>query len=151
MLGPDKTQIRRVLGNYGREFNPFILHIIRRTRSYLENTIDPATGEPYLQPVKVKLFGEQAHESIVLPFYFQRAYTLAEEFCAALSTRVKGAGFFKTLLLRRIGSTMYSGHRTVEKLLTGWNTEADNELLVSEDEYDTESPATEDNERPYGI
>jgi hypothetical protein len=23
------------------------LHIIRRTRSYLENTIDPATGEPY--------------------------------------------------------------------------------------------------------
>ena len=56
LLGPDKTQIRRVLGNYGREFNPFILHIIRRTRSYLETTIDPATGEPYLQPVKVKLF-----------------------------------------------------------------------------------------------
>ena len=37
---------------------------------------------------------------------------------------------------------MYAGHRTVEKLLTEWNTEADNELLVSEDEDDTESPAT---------
>jgi hypothetical protein len=78
-----------------------------------------------------------------LPFYFQRAYSLAEAFCAALSTRIKGAGFFKTLLLRRIGSTMYAGHRTVEKLLTEWNAEADSELLVSEDEDDTESPATE--------
>jgi superfamily II DNA or RNA helicase len=139
LLGPDKTQIRRVLDDYGRQFNPFILHIIRRTRSYLESTIDPATGEPYLQPVKVVLFGEQPNEAIVLPLYFQRAYTLAEEFCAALSSRVKGAGFFKTLLLRRIGSTMYAGHRTVEKLLTEWNTEADADLLVSEDEDDTES------------
>ena len=143
LLDSDKTQIRRVLNNYGREFNPFILHIIRRTRSYLENTIDNETGEPYLQPVKVKLFGEQADESIVLPLYFQRAYTLAEEFCTVLSGRVKGAGFFKTLLLRRIGSTMYAGHRTVEKLLTEWNTDGDNELLASEDEDDTDVTSSE--------
>ena len=143
LLGPDKTQIRRVLGNYGREFNPFILHIIRRTRAYLENTIDPATGEPYLQPVKVKLFGEQREEAILLPFYFQRAYTLAEEFCTVLSTRVKGGGFFKTLLLRRIGSTMYAGRRTVEKLLNEWNTEADSELLDSEDEDDADNLSSE--------
>ena len=120
------------------EINPFILHIIRRTRAYLESTIDPATGEPYLQPVKVKLFGEHPHEAIVLPLYFQTAYTLAEEFCTALSSRVKGGGFFKTLLLRRIGSTMYAGQRTVEKLLNEWNTEAENELMTSEDEDDTE-------------
>jgi superfamily II DNA or RNA helicase len=143
LLGPDKTQIRRVLDDYGRQFNPFILHIIRRTRSYLESTIDPATGEPYLQPVKVILFGEQANEAIILPLYFQRAYTLAEEFCTALSSRVKGAGFFKTLLLRRIGSTMYAGRKTVEKLLTEWNTEANDDLLASEDEDDTESIETE--------
>ena len=62
-------------------------------------------------------------------FIFQRAYTLAEEFCTALSARVKGGGFFKTLLLRRIGSTMYAGRRTVEKLLNEWNTEADNEFV----------------------
>ena len=138
LSNPDKTQIRNVLNNYGREFNPFILHIIRRTRAYLESTIDSETGEPYLQPVKVKLFGEQPHESIVLPLYFQRAYTLAEEFCTVLSSRVKGAGFFKTLLLRRIGSTMYAGHRTVEKLLNEWNTDADSELSALEDEDDTE-------------
>lgn len=81
---------------------------------FCRSSTRPATDEPYLQPVKVKLFGEQAHESIVLPFYFQRAYTLTEDFCAALSSGVKGAGFFKTLLLRRIGSTMYAGHRAVE-------------------------------------
>lgn len=138
----EKPHIRRILGNYGREFNPFILHIIRRTRSYLESTIDPATGEPYLQPVRVKLFGEQPQESIVLPFYFQRAYTYAEEFCTVLSKRVKGAGFFKTLLLRRIGSTMYAGQRTVDKLLNEWST-VPSEELVSEDE-DDDVPGSDD-------
>lgn len=68
--------------------------------------------------------------------YFQRFYTLAEEFCTELSQQVKGAGFFKTLLPRRIGSTMYAGHKTIEKLLNEWNTDADNELTASEDEDD---------------
>lgn len=141
LRGADKTQLRRVLGNYGREYNPFILHIVRRTRTFLENRIDPETREPYLQPVTVRLFGEQSNESIPLPLYFQRAYNLAEEFCQSLSQRVKGAGFFKTLLLRRIGSTMYAGHRTVEKLLNEWNTAAVDSIgedlsLLSEEEDD---------------
>ena len=36
-----------------------------------------------------------------------------------LQQRVKGAGFFKTLLLRRLGSSIEAGRRTVTKLLGG--------------------------------
>ena len=45
------------------------------------------------------------------------AYQEAEAFSLLLQQRVKGAGFFKTLLLRRIGSSMEAGRRTIRKLL----------------------------------
>ncbi|PJE79051.1 RNA polymerase-associated protein RapA [invertebrate metagenome] len=141
LRGPDKTKLRRVLPGYGRQHNPFIRHIIRRTRDYLEATIDPETGEPYLKPVKVQLFGEGGRDSIPLPLYFQKAYEKAEEFSEALSKRAKGAGFFKTLLLRRIGSTLYSGQRTVDKLLNEWAGASGDEQEFSaflEDEDDVE-------------
>ena len=67
---------------------------MRRTREYLETTIDPETGEPYLKPVRVELFGERPAEAISLPPYLQDAYTLAEEFCHLLAARIK-AGFLK--------------------------------------------------------
>ena len=39
--------------------NPFIRHIVLRTREYLETTLDPETGEPFLKPVQVRLHGER--------------------------------------------------------------------------------------------
>lgn len=49
--------------------------------------------------------------------YLREAYEEAENFSILLQKRVKGAGFFKTLLLRRLGSSMEAGRRTVSKLL----------------------------------
>jgi superfamily II DNA or RNA helicase len=118
LTGPDRTKLQRVLYDYGRQHNPFIRHIVRRTRGYLENTIDESTGEPFLKPVRVKLFGEADKESIVLPFYGRQAYDRAEEFCKLLGQRIKSAGLYKTLLLRRIGSTMFAGQKTIDKLLS---------------------------------
>jgi len=66
--------------------------------------------------VKVKLFGETDDEAIVLPPYLQEAYGHAEEFCELLQKRVKGGGFLKTLLLKRVGSTMIAGKNTAEKM-----------------------------------
>ena len=43
---------------------------------------------------------------------------MAERFCALLAER-SNAGFFRTLLLRRMGSTMEAGRRTVDRLLRG--------------------------------
>lgn len=116
-----KSELRRleriIEGNYIQNYNPYLRHIVRRTRDYLENTINPETGEVYLKPVRVKLFGEGDREAIILPVYLKEAYKYAEQFCTLLQKRVKGGGFFKTLLLKRLGSTMIAGKNTAEKLL----------------------------------
>ncbi len=115
--------IRRVqlqnglLPGYGEHFNPLLRCIVRRTRGYLESTINPATGGYYLPRVTVRLFGEDAQSALTLGGYLREAYQEAEEFCRLLQQRVKGAGFFKTLLLRRLGSSMEAGRKTVLKLL----------------------------------
>jgi hypothetical protein len=115
--------IRRVhlqnalLPHYGENFNPLLRCIVRRTRAYLEATINPATGGYFLPKVAVKLFGEEDEGALVLGGYLREAYQEAEAFSLLLQQRVKGAGFFKTLLLRRLGSSMEAGRRTVSKLL----------------------------------
>ena len=115
--------IRRVqlqnglLPDYGANYNPLLRCIVRRTRAYLEATINPATGGYFLPKVTVKLFGENNEGALVLGSYLRDAYAEAEEFSQLLQQRVKGAGFFKTLLLRRMGSSMEAGRRTVAKLL----------------------------------
>ncbi len=69
------------------------------------------------------LFGEGPEDAIPLPLYLNDAYQAAESFCSLLSQRAKGAGFLKTLLLRRIGSTIYAGRQTTEKMLSEWGNE----------------------------
>jgi len=130
------TRLKSVMPEFGKKYNPFIRHIVRRTRNFLEQTIDPSTGEPYLKPVKVKLFGEDSTDSLPLPLYLQDAYNDAEEFCLLLGQRARGAGFLKTLLLRRIGSTIYAGRQTTEKMLNEWGNESGiiNASLFEEDD-----------------
>ena len=130
------TRLKSVIPGFGREHNPFLRHIVRRTRNFLEQIIDPATGEPYLKPVKVTLFGEGPEDAIPLPLYLNDAYQAAESFCSLLSQRAKGAGFLKTLLLRRIGSTIYAGRQTTEKMLAEWGDESRivNAALFEEDD-----------------
>lgn len=122
-----------VLPNFGEQFNPLLRCIVRRTRGYLEEMINPATGGYYLPRVAVRLFGEDANSSLGLGSYLGDAYREAEEFCRLLQQRVKKAGFFKTLLLRRLGSSMEAGRNTVIKLL---GHEADE--LNDEDEDDAD-------------
>ncbi|KJR43840.1 helicase domain-containing protein [Candidatus Magnetoovum chiemensis] len=117
---PDRSRIGRLKKDFIKSHNPFIRHIIRRTREYLENTIDPETNEPYLTPIKVELYGESEEDAIKLPLYLKDAYNYAEEFCSLFASRIKGGGFLKTLLLRRIGSTMIAGKITAEKMLGTW-------------------------------
>lgn len=117
---PDRSRLRQRAEEFGQHHNPFIRLIVRRTRKYLEETHDPETGEPYLKPVRVQLFGEADHEAITLPTYLRDAYGLAEQFCHMLGARAMGGGFMKTLLLRRVGSTIHAGRRTAADLLSTW-------------------------------
>jgi superfamily II DNA or RNA helicase len=118
---PDQAKVRSLAQDFLPNHNPFIRCIIRRTREYLENTINPETNEPYLKPVKVELLGEDDAEAIVLPPYLWDAYAEAEEFCRLVGARVKGSGFLKTLLLRRVGSTICAGQMTAQKMLESWD------------------------------
>lgn len=129
-----RVQLQNVLlPSYGDNYNPLLRCIVRRTRAYLEGTINPATGEYFLPKVAVRLFGEEDEDAIILGGYLREAYQEAEAFSLLLQQRVKGAGFFKTLLLRRLGSSMEAGRRTVGKLLG-----EEPETLDDEDEDDAE-------------
>ncbi|MEW5920664.1 MAG: phospholipase D-like domain-containing anti-phage protein [Bacillota bacterium] len=136
----ERTRMERIIeDNYFTEYNPFIRHIVRRTRAYLENTIDPETNEPYLKKVEVKLFGEKDVEIVTLPLYLQRAYAHAEEFSRLLKERVPGGGFIRTLLLKRVGSTIIAGKNTAEKMLHAWNRLAE-EVELEEEEHEEVLP-----------
>src|SRR5690606_30195594 len=117
--------------------NPYIRHIVRRTREYLEEQRDPETNEPYLQPVRVRLFGEDDQEAITLTTYLDDAYAAARKFCEILAKRTEmNSGFLKTILLRRVGSTIFAGQQTAKKMLGG---ELDTE---GDDEREGDEPAT---------
>lgn len=111
---------------------PFVRSIVRRTREHLENTINPATREPYLTPIGLELYGED--EPIPITGYLAEAYSEAENFCRELSRRIRAAGFLKTLLLRRIGSSIEAGRRTVASMLAKTTGE-----IEAEEETDAES------------
>lgn len=123
-----------VLPGYGEQFNPLLRCIVRRTRGYLEATVNPATGGYFLPKVTVQLFGEEGGSALGLGGYLREAYEEAEEFCRLLQLRVRGAGFFKTLLLRRLGSSMEAGRNTVMKLLSS----ALDDLSDDDDDDDVE-------------
>ncbi|MDI6776798.1 MAG: helicase-related protein [Syntrophales bacterium] len=133
---PDQQRVRRLSKIFFQEHNPFIRHIIRRTRDFLENTINPQTNEPYLQTIKVRLFGEDDKEVITLPPFLSDAYEAAEEFCSILARRPGlNSGFMKTILLRRVGSTIEAGRLTAIKML-GPPLERDQDDEEGEDERD---------------
>lgn len=135
---PDKSRVRRLFPRFVKDHNPFIRHIIRRSRKYLEETIDPETNEPFLKPIRVELFGENDDDAIKLPLYLKEAYEVAEQFCRELGSRVQGAGFLRTLLLRRVGSTVAAGKATAQQMLASWR---NLDQIIGDREGDDESDA----------
>ncbi|WP_343009341.1 phospholipase D-like domain-containing anti-phage protein [Clostridium celatum] len=135
----EKRKVGRIMERgFVEKNNPFIRHIVRRTRDFLENEINPETNEPYLKKIEVELLGEDENGAISLPVYLQEAYSYAEEFSRLLSQRVKGGGFIKTLLLKRVGSTMIAGKNTASKMLR-WG-------ISIEDEDEEEISSVEESE-----
>lgn len=114
---PDIARIKRIGKDLFAHHNPYIRHIIRRSRKYLEDTENPETHEPYLKKIEVNLFGEEDRDALHLTTYLREAYESAEEFCRLFAGRAKGTGFLETLLLRRAGSSLYAGRLTAESML----------------------------------
>ena len=129
----DKIRELYMTDEFVQNYNPYIRHIIRRTRKYLESTINKKTGAPYLKKITVLLYGEKTLDALPLEGNMHQAYERAQGFCALLSARVKAGGFMSTLLLKRIGSTMLAGEKTAKRMLA-W-TEEGRQILA--DEFDT--------------
>lgn len=129
----DKIRELYMTDEFVQNYNPYIRHIIRRTRKYLESTINKKTGTPYLKKITVLLYAEKTLDALPLEGNMHQAYERAQEFCALLSARVKAGGFMSTLLLKRIGSTMLAGEKTAKRMLA-W-TEEGRQILA--DEFDT--------------
>ena len=141
----DQNKILRSSRTFFQEHNPFIRHIIRRTRDFLENELDPQTGEPYLKPIRIELFGESDIEAIDLPGYLRDAYQTAERFSEELGKRMVSGGFMRTMLLRRIGSSIKAGENTARKMLNEWDHLVDNEEYVENDlELEEDEVSTND-------
>jgi hypothetical protein len=100
--------------------NPIVRRVIRRTRPMLEEqgllkrigVVTHPRPEDGLPP---HLFDG---EGLQMNFAFKSAYDAAEEFSRMYARRCPGAGFLKTILLRRIGSSAKAGLETARYLLS---------------------------------
>ena len=100
-----------------RQRNPFIRHVIKRRRQDLHNP----DGSPVFPRVPVNLHGEGDEDALIMPEGMSEAYQEARAYCEQLA-KIGGAssgGFMKTLLLRRIGSSLKAGLQTARKLFEG--------------------------------
>jgi superfamily II DNA or RNA helicase len=115
--------------------NPIVRRVVRRTRPMLEaegllkriGVIVHPRRDDGLPPA---LFSGQGLE---MSFAFKAAYEAAEAFSRLYAQRCPGAGFLKTILLRRIGSSALAGLETARRLLNRID-----EPLLSEDEIGDE-------------
>ncbi len=108
------SALRDEFPNLIAQHNPFIRHVVKRTRHMLT---EPRNGrDPYFKKVQVILECDGDKDALEMPPKMAEAYQNAREFCRLLAKRKPGAGILKTLLLRRIGSSLYSGLATAQKL-----------------------------------
>jgi len=142
---PQKAVINRIFSEeFLKNHNPYIRHIIRRERKFLETTINPETNEPYLKPINVILYGEGDNEALLLSTHLYDAYNQAELFSQLLGQRIKSSGFIKTMLLRRLCSSMFAGFQTGSRMLNNWANE-----IGDEEDDDTDDTALTDEGSPF--
>jgi hypothetical protein len=119
-LSPDfKQDLRQLFVDLIERHNPIVRRVVRRTRPMLEEqgllkrigVIVHPRADDGLPDI---LF--DGHGLFMGPA-FTAAYEAAEKFSELYAARCPGAGFLKTILLRRIGSSARAGLETARHLL----------------------------------
>lgn len=149
VLGPRFDELDRdVRDDFLREFatlaerhNPIVRRVVRRTRPMLEERgllkrIGVIAHPRADDGLPSALFDGQG---LVMGLAFTAAYEAAEAFSRLYAARQPGAGFLKTILLRRIGSSARAGLETARHLLGRIDASA-----VPEDEIGDEGVPTDD-------
>lgn len=115
-----------------REVNPFTQWVVKRSRDRLE-------AEGKLVKIEMVAFGDG--QPILCSHSMEQAFELAEDFAKALHHRVKAGGFIKTLLQRRVGSSLVAGLKTTRKMLAGRTLEIEDD---PDDDAQSIYPLTEE-------
>jgi superfamily II DNA or RNA helicase len=103
-----------------QETNPFTQWVIKRSRDELEK-------QGRLPKIELEPFHDDVIESSAEMI---RAFQLAEEFSQAMNARLKesgrtAGGFIKTLIQRRVGSSLVAGLSTARRMLESRNLAGD--------------------------
>jgi hypothetical protein len=91
-----------------RDLNPFTVRIIKRSRERLEE-------QGKLVRIEMVAVGDE--RPVVSTHSVRQALELAEEFSRELHKHTKASGFIKTLLQRRVGSSVLAGFNTASRML----------------------------------
>lgn len=119
-LGPDvRGDFLQDFNTLAEQHNPIVRRIVRRTRPMLEERgllkrIGVITHPRQGDGVPSSFLDGQG---LVMGLAFTAAYEAAENFSRIYAARRPGAGFLKTILLRRIGSSARAGLETTRHLL----------------------------------
>lgn len=95
--------------------NPFVRHVIKRRRKDLRN----CDGSPVFRDIPVRLHGDGDDDALDMSEAMAAAYGDARAYCEQIAKVRPAAGILKTLLLRRIGSSLRAGLLTARKLRSG--------------------------------
>lgn len=116
-----RGRLRSEFAELAAQTNPIIRRIIRRSRPMLEEAgllprievvVHPRAGDG----LPADLF---SGEGLEMGLSFRQAYDAAVRFCGLYARTRPAAGFMKTILLRRIGSSVAAGLATTQALLAG--------------------------------
>jgi hypothetical protein len=132
---PLRRRLEALGGELVRHYNPFIRHVIKRRRRDLRNS----DGTPTFRQVPINLHGEHSDDALVMSDSMAAAYEDARAYCQLIARVRPAAGILKTLLLRRIGSSLRAGLLTARKLRDG-----DERALVAEEEDGTDRQGVAD-------
>jgi len=127
--------------NLAERHNPIIRRVVRRTRPMLEaqgllKRIGVVTHPRPSDGLPTAIFNG---EGLEMNLAFKTAYEAAEAFSRLYAQRNPGAGFLKTILLRRIGSSARAGLETARHLLG----RLDGPLLPEDEIGDEAAPAND--------
>ena len=123
---PLRRRLEALGADLVRNHNPFVRHVIKRRRRDLR----AADGTPVFREIPVNLHGEGDEDALLMSDAMASAYEDARAYCHRIARVRPGAGILKTLLLRRIGSSLRAGLLTARKLRDG----DEQTLLAEEDE-----------------
>ena len=114
-----RSTITRNFRDLVERSNPIFRRVVRRSRRMLEDSgllkrIAVAIHPSHADELPPDLF---AGQGLSMGFAFEQAYAKALEFCEVYAAARPKAGFMKTILLRRIGSSVQAGLNTAAALL----------------------------------